>query len=1418
MNRFLLTIGILLAALSASAQSLVVRLPFDGAIDSDPAGVMSGRVFGEPGYVEGVAGQAIVVGGKARVTYPVGSCFRPAGGTVAAWVSPVDWTPKVPRFQFLFGILNNDQAEHRDLLVDKPHSETTLRFLMRGGGKVGQVFRPILSWRAGSWHHVAVSWGESAMRLYVDGRPAGQADAPPLPADGWGTLVVGPVYPSWAYVGEDRTAVDELALYDRALSAGEIAGLVRRQRAASPLLKRLEERAMPDGPPAVNLAADRACAVLTSSFANYREAYSDNLIDGDPDTPWRSFDGELPQWLELRWSTPVRLRGVTLLEAPPSRLTGGRVEVWEPRGRWREVARFQAADPATGRVTARFDEVAADRLRVVVTGNDGPVLHLAEVQAHGPEQVDLDALRPYWKGWHIWHDEPDRVAKMPPRYFRRSFELAPGEQLNGAAVQLYTNDLYEIRVNGAKVAAGQRSTGPVNLADKLRPGENVLAVICTPTSQPGWPNLALTAEATIDTDRGPRYLTTDDTWRSSDRAEDGWDQPGFDASRWRPPYLVARVGQGVWGRIGYTDAAGRVDVQLTAAELPAAAVRPGDSVTVRLKLRPRRALADDYAITWELGQEPVLGGNGDYTVCRGEVPLPAAAASWPTDADTEVAWKLVLPAWTPHGPVPLRLEGLNRRQGRGLRFVGPAGRPLSDVGSLTVDRYGAAPAGGERARMVPRDDGAPLLEIGGRPTVPLIWAYHNPTYEKLHLSAATGLHLYQARGYPLRPEPAAPERLCRLLDQHIQAILNIDPAARVIAFLDLRPSTAWLKEHPEAALIAADGRPGPQSYFAREHLDLVTAHLRQVLRHVEAQPYAGRVIGWHLITCGTPDSALGGVEGNQFEPDRAKISLGDHNPQALAAFRDWLTDRYHGDQAALRAAWRDDRVTFATAAVTNEQLTAEGAGGGVFRDPSSGAAPFDYFAFLSGGIARFYQKLAAVVKSETGKLVGCYYGYDTVHLYGYNSPGGVLQNNNFDETAMYGTDRFDYLAMVPSYQHRLAGSGFEPQHAVAGQDLHGKQYLAELDTRTVTAEVTQWGRQRSVRESVEVAKRDLATLLMDGHAGWFADWSTSGLRAVGYYIDPDLLSAIRRAGEIYAEELTQPRRSAARVAVVVSGKAWYYHDLYRAPPLYYNLVRRLLFDRLPHLGAPVDTIRLKDLADPRVAERYRVLVMLNPFALDSADRRAIDALKGDGRTIVWFYAPGYVDPEHGLSVDGVSRATGLKVALRPGRERPRYRPVAGHPLTAGAPEEVACEPYGYAASNALHPPEIAPLFAIDDSAAEALGRYADGQVAVAVRDLGTWRSVYSAVPFMDATTLRHLVETAGVHCYTAPGPVVRATGRLVMVHVGFGGEPTLTVNLPGRFKVTERLTGQVLATDADRVELPTPTCRTFLLELSPPER
>jgi len=245
--------------LGAAEQGLLFHVGFDSySVDANHScgsGKGSGlpdkdlqlRMF--PGA--GNKANALVLNLRERVQYRADGNIDPRQGTVSMWIAPVNWDFNGLESLTFF----NFGEKGRTIRIFKhswgPYVIGQYQWHAPGSEKVSsrQVQMQIkpAEWSAGKWHHVAVSWDQDMMQLFIDGvmipeparagRPRFWNNKPappdypvsrkpfpaPLPALGKGAwITLGNVFRSQGVPETLRTAVDEIKIYDRPLSANEM--------------------------------------------------------------------------------------------------------------------------------------------------------------------------------------------------------------------------------------------------------------------------------------------------------------------------------------------------------------------------------------------------------------------------------------------------------------------------------------------------------------------------------------------------------------------------------------------------------------------------------------------------------------------------------------------------------------------------------------------------------------------------------------------------------------------------------------------------------------------------------------------------------------------------------------------------------------------------------------------------------------------------------------------------------------------------------------------------------------------------------------------------------------------------------------------------------------------------------------------
>jgi hypothetical protein len=223
-------IGAASAARAAPTNGLLFHAAFDLGLRADQA-AGSPEPQGMTGFLRftpGVRGKALLSGDLCvtRLAYTNAGNFSISQGTVALWVKPIDW------------LGDRGKAVCFNLFVQGDGSGVSFgvemeRFNQRAPGllcyALGFKNRDNIliagpesaRWPNGMWHHVAYTWDAQTMKLYVDGAFAGsgQITAPFTAADYRSSVFV------LGHAGEEHTALDELRIWNRPLSATEITEL-----------------------------------------------------------------------------------------------------------------------------------------------------------------------------------------------------------------------------------------------------------------------------------------------------------------------------------------------------------------------------------------------------------------------------------------------------------------------------------------------------------------------------------------------------------------------------------------------------------------------------------------------------------------------------------------------------------------------------------------------------------------------------------------------------------------------------------------------------------------------------------------------------------------------------------------------------------------------------------------------------------------------------------------------------------------------------------------------------------------------------------------------------------------------------------------------------------------------------------------
>lgn len=599
-------------------------------------------------------------------------------------------------------------------------------------------------------------------------------------------------------------------------------------------------------------------------------------------------------------------------------------------------------------------------------------------------------------------------------------------------------------------------------------------------------------------------------------------------------------------------------------------------------------------------------------------------------------------------------------------------------------------------------------------------------------------------------------------------ILDADPDARFHLRIHLEmgraPGAWWRLQYPEECELDSAGTRTTQSFASEIWREQANTFLRAYATHLQTVGLADRVFAYQVGA------------GHTGEWVKGQTSMwdicGDYSAPMQTLFQAWLRTTYDNDVAALRAAWADKAITFETAAAPSPtaQLTTTHMS---FRDPRHEQPVIDYYRCLAERCADLVIDFCRTVKDAAGHqaLAGAFFGYLmelawNAGFFGENvdSPYGTTQRcGHLGLAKVLRAPEVDFLVSPYSYGFRGIGGLGCAMPPSESMRVHNKLYIFEDDTRTYLApHDAGFGRAATLEDSVAVLKRNMAEIVTRGMGVWWM----GNERHIDPVREPAFQDLLAQFQEIGTFALSLDRTPGAEIAVILDDESFYYESVRNDLDLPLIFQQRLW--GLARLGAPNDTYLLQDLLEDRLPA-YKLYIFLNAFQLNATRRAALDrALKRDGRTALWLYAPGYI--KEAPSLDYMTELTGLRFGkgARPWNTRMHITNF-DHPITQNLPPDTSWGTGGL----------IGPLFHLEDDEAAILGEtvYAQGRCkpGFGVKTFPDWTSIYSAVPDLPAPVLRAIARFAGVHLYSEAGDVLFAGPQLLGVHSVAGGERTFAL-------------------------------------------
>ena len=670
-----------------------------------------------------------------------------------------------------------------------------------------------------------------------------------------------------------------------------------------------------------------------------------------------------------------------------------------------------------------------------------------------------------------------------------------------------------------------------------------------------------------------------------------------------------------------------------------------------------------------------------------------------------------------------------------------------------------------------------------------------------------------------------PDYVWSVVEQETETILEVVPDAYVILRTACHPSNEWLDANPSELVTFEDGRTDHyvrayagygekdrmQCLASRRYAEDCGEYLKGLVHRVAASPVGHRVIGYFLV---------GGGTGEWYYPmsfDMKKHTFG-YSPAFKSFFAEWLRRKYGSDEA-LKKAWsnpqsslddphipsRSEHAYMPNTFPKTGRLFMTGSWGN-FLDPAHDQCLADFYEARAAGTAASIEDMASVIKKETAGrlLVGAFWGNLGCTFFHYNSVCAPM--------CLERSPHVDFISSPQEYEDRLPGGAATFRSPVDSLSFRGKLFVNESDSRTHHANwenKVSYGGTYTLQDSIDTLKRDFAQVLCDDvNAFWFDQ--IPGPTGQSYYDDPDILQLFDQQQALAREYHDTGRGKVSEIAVVYDQDSLWHID----PESCKDLVWLNRTFNFPRIGAPCDHFFHDDFELDNIPE-YKCYIFINCFHLDATERQRIaHAVKRDGKTALWVYAAGLIDPSRDKRLDlaHMSDLTGFGFEfVDAAREATFQITNPDHELSRDlSPYRL----YGnferpmlnffdwkHGEIQIIDASLTAPLIYVDDPEATTLGKFVtNDESAFAVRDFNDWRSVWVGSKVVNAAVMRSVAAAAGAHIYLDTDDVVYANRRFVAVHATV--EDRKWIRLPRQYdQVTDAYTNDVIATNTDDFDI-----------------
>ncbi len=1051
-----------------------------------------------------------------------------------------------------------------------------------------------------------------------------------------------------------------------------------------------------------------------------------------------------------------------------------------------------------------------------------------------------------WSGQWVWYEaNPGQTSLNQSRYFRYTFNLSADAVY--APFQIACDDIYKVYVNGYDIISilsdkndKEYTTIHYNVVEHymieefLHEGENVIAIegtngtstaalvfdckatladgtTATLVSKANDPNLLVTKiedEAIGNGLLNVTEITYDGTKNGEAKTykcqTPAWALPTYDVNAtdgtmWQKCVWMGDPPCSPWGAIFYDMSLYSANnMEIVSVETPKD-VKSGDTIRIPMTIKMQDQIKSVIPLQISIWKRNAITSIASSSLVL--VDQNTDMTQWPVGENVDIVVELKIPKYLETGEYQVQLSD---------SYI-TLTNDFIDQKFVTFSVTGTEDANEKLVSTMEMVNGSPAIVINGQPVSPVMYCRPEqssslPGCEETIVNS--GIDLYATR---LNSELEVfwknyEEYDFSEFDASVYDIMAVNGDAKIMLCITLWAPNWWMKlEENQGELVIQNYRDREQntdsgystpeksmgvSFSSVKFREEASQALIRLINHVKQQSYYNKLFAFQICAGAT-------YEWMVFQSGTLESSV-DYSQASQKGFEIYLRNKYK-TQDALRKAWNDTTVTFATAKIpTSTERDPNGQGGLIFYDPQKDQRLIDFNLYLGDEGASTLLTYAEIIKTLTNneKLVGAFNGYMWAQS-GSDANGKIHSAFN----RLLNSDFVDFFISPLAYSERYLGRASTYMPVIDSILAHGKMYIAEVDHRTSLessysdhqdydgSQGISTGKTYTTYDTVLQYRRELVQCLTQGVGLWFFDMRGNW---VG---DDQFYQAILDMKNEFDYSYSFANRSVQnQVAVIVGEESYAYSTFSGFNAVYHfnNYTYRVQRTALNAMGAGYDVYSMGDLTDGVVPDDYKVYIMLSPIEVTPEESQAIDKyLKKDNHTIVWVYACGYSNGST-LSTENISALTGITVKESLASSIINVRISSStNAYVAG----ISGIKYGNSTQG------VNPLLYVEDASATILGTYcvdSQGKAGLAVKQMENWTSIYSGAMNLPVELLRNILQQSGVHIYSQnSNDVVFTNNNYVSIHSGIAEQKT--IKLDGNYAVYDVINGKWYSMNTDTI-------------------